>query len=143
MKISCCKILALFVTMTVTPQSVKNTFWRMRAHVKDFQASKAGNLTDVSLWVDYFKEQGALLSNLLQCNDFTHLLVYGPSGAGKKTRIMCLLHELDCFGVEKLRIEPQTITALSKRKIEISIIASNYYLKVHTNDAGNSNWVVI
>ncbi|KAL1763452.1 replication factor C subunit 3, partial [Sigmodon hispidus] len=75
----------------------------------------------MSLWVDkyrpsslarldYHKEQAAQLSNLVQCGDFPHLLVYGPSGAGKKTRIMCILRELYGVGVEKLRIEHQMIT---------------------------------
>jgi replication factor C subunit 3/5 len=37
-------------------------------------------------------------------------MVYGPSGAGKKTRIMCILRELYGSGVEKLKIEQHTFT---------------------------------
>ncbi|XP_062869982.1 replication factor C subunit 3 [Trichomycterus rosablanca] len=108
----------------------------------------------MSLWVDkyrptslakldYHKEQANQLRNLVQCGDFPHLLVYGPSGAGKKTRIMCLLRELYGSGVEKLRIEHQSITAPSKKKIEINTIASNYHLEVNPSDAGTSDRVVI
>ncbi|XP_028655139.1 replication factor C subunit 3 isoform X2 [Erpetoichthys calabaricus] len=56
---------------------------------------------------------------------------------------MCLLRELYGAGVEKLRIEHQTITAPSKKKIEISTIASNYHLEVNPSDAGNNDRVVI
>uniref|UniRef100_A0A8C5C9E8 Replication factor C (activator 1) 3 n=1 Tax=Gadus morhua TaxID=8049 RepID=A0A8C5C9E8_GADMO len=108
----------------------------------------------MSLWVDkyrpaslgkldYHKEQAVQLKNLVQCGDFPHLLVYGPSGAGKKTRIMCLLKELYGAGVDKLRIEHQTIVAPSKKKIEINTIASNYHLEVNPSDAGNQDRVVI
>ncbi|NXA16328.1 RFC3 factor, partial [Sapayoa aenigma] len=93
--------------------------------------------------LDFHREQAARLRNLVQCGDFPHLLVYGPSGAGKKTRIMCLLRELYGAGVEKLRIEHQSIMAPSKKKIEISTIASNYHLEVNPSDAGNNDRVVI
>ncbi|MEE6472477.1 hypothetical protein FKM82_009620 [Ascaphus truei] len=56
---------------------------------------------------------------------------------------MCLLRELYGAGVEKLRIEHQSITTPSKKKIEISTIASNYHLEVNPSDAGNSDRVVI
>uniref|UniRef100_A0A8C4VMR0 Replication factor C subunit 3 n=1 Tax=Gopherus evgoodei TaxID=1825980 RepID=A0A8C4VMR0_9SAUR len=84
--------------------------------------------------VDYHREQAAQLRNLVQCGDFPHLLVYGPSGAGKKTRIMCLLRELYGAGVEKLRIEHQNITCYNK---------INCYLNSLYSDAGNSDRVVI
>lgn len=54
--------------------------------------------------LDYHKELATHLKKLVHCGDFPHLLVYGPSGAGKKTRIMCILRELYGAGVEKLKI---------------------------------------
>ncbi|WAQ99213.1 RFC3-like protein [Mya arenaria] len=75
--------------------------------------------------------------------DFPHLLVYGPSGAGKKTRIMCILKELYGSGVEKLRIEQHHFTTPSKKKLEISTISSNYHIEVNPSDVGNNDRVVI
>ena len=67
----------------------------------------------------------------MQSGDFPHLLVYGPSGAGKKTRIMCLLRELYGAGIEKLRIEHQTFTTPSNKKLDVSTVASNYHIEVN------------
>jgi len=80
---------------------------------------------------------------LVEGGDFPHLLVYGPSGAGKKTRIMATLRELYGPGVEKLRIEQSTFTTPSKKKIEISTISSNYHIEVNPSDVGNNDRVVI
>lgn len=41
----------------------------------------------------------------VQQGDFPHLLVHGPPGAGKKTRIMAIIRELYGPGVERLRME--------------------------------------
>lgn len=68
------------------------------------------------LWVDKYRPQElrALdfhadvtkrLTNLAASDDLPHLLVYGPSGAGKKTRIMALLRELYGDGALKVRLE--------------------------------------
>ncbi|VDP31768.1 unnamed protein product [Heligmosomoides polygyrus] len=37
--------------------------------------------------------QACDLSELVKSDDFPHLLVYGPSGAGKRTRIRCILRQ--------------------------------------------------
>ncbi|KAL5011739.1 hypothetical protein ScPMuIL_010290 [Solemya velum] len=108
----------------------------------------------MSLWVDkhrpnllnkldYHKDQATHLKKLVHGGDFPHLLVYGPSGAGKKTRIMCLLRELYGSGVEKLRIEQHHFTTPSNKKLEISTISSNYHIEVNPSDVGNNDRVVI
>jgi replication factor C subunit 3/5 len=67
----------------------------------------------------------------VNAGDFPHLLVYGPSGAGKKTRIICVLRELYGAGVEKLKVEHQTFTTPSNKKIEVTSIASNYHIELN------------
>lgn len=93
--------------------------------------------------LDYHKEQALHLKKLVQSGDFPHLLVYGPSGAGKKTRIMCLLRELYGAGIEKLRIEHQTFTTPSNKKLDVSTVASNYHIEVNPSDVGIYDRVVI
>jgi len=108
----------------------------------------------MSLWIDkhrpsslskltYHLDQAHDLKCLVNSGDFAHLLVYGPSGAGKKTRITCLLRELYGAGVEKLKLEQQTFLTPSKKKIEISTIGSNYHIEVNPSDAGIHDRVVI
>ncbi|XP_075812694.1 replication factor C subunit 3-like [Microtus pennsylvanicus] len=89
-------------------------------------------------WLDYHEEHAAQLSNLVQCGDFPHPLVYGPSGAGKNTTIMCILRELYGVVVKKLRFE-LNLSQLHLKKIEISTVASNYHLEVNPRDASASD----
>jgi len=108
----------------------------------------------MSLWVDkhrpkrlskldYHQEQAEHLGKLVTGGDFPHLLVYGPPGAGKKTRVMCLLREMYGAGVERLRLEHQNFTTPSKKKVEITTIASNYHIEVNPSDCGIYDRVVI
>ncbi|XP_055383037.1 replication factor C subunit 3 [Condylostylus longicornis] len=108
----------------------------------------------MSLWVDkyrpkelmkldYHKEQAEQLRNLCHQGDFPHLMFYGPSGAGKKTRIMCLLRELYGPGVERLRSETMQFTTPSNRKIDIMTTSSNYHLEVNPSDVGIYDRVVV
>jgi len=108
----------------------------------------------MSLWIDkhrptelkqldYHKDQADHLSKLVDGGDFPHLLVYGPSGAGKKTRVMCLLNHLYGAGVDRLRLEHQSFFTPSKKKIDINTIASNYHIEVNPSDVGIYDRIVI
>ncbi|TAQ88072.1 hypothetical protein B7494_g3626 [Chlorociboria aeruginascens] len=55
--------------------------------------------------LSYHGDLSERLRSLAQSGDFPHLLVYGPSGAGKKTRIVATLKELYGSGVEKIKID--------------------------------------
>eukprot|EP00128_Syssomonas_multiformis_P017304 Colp12_sorted_trinity150504_noHs@35322 len=108
----------------------------------------------MSLWVDKYRpttldkldvhvELSKKLKKLVSNGDFPHVLIHGPSGAGKKTRIMCLLHELYGPGVEKLKIDQKTFTTPSQAKFELTTISSNYHIELNPSDAGFHDRVVI
>ena len=78
-----------------------------------------------------------------QSGDFPHLLVYGPSGAGKKTRIVATLRELYGPGVEKIKIDSRVFQTTTNRKLEFNIVASVYHLEITPSDVGTSDRVVV
>jgi replication factor C subunit 3/5 len=84
-----------------------------------------------------------LTSSQAQSGDFPHLLVYGPSGAGKKTRIVATLKELYGPGVEKIKIDSRVFQTTSNRKLEFNIVASVYHLEITPSDVGNYDRVVV
>ena len=85
--------------------------------------------------------------------NMSHLMFYGPSGAGKKTRVMALLREasLELFrflfcipkilfqiygaGVEKMRIEVRSFKFKSST-VELTFISSNYHVELNPSDVG-------
>lgn len=72
-----------------------------------------------------------------------HLLFYGPSGSGKKTRVMALLRGIYGPGAERLRLDKRTFTTPTKRTVEINMISSNYHIEISPGDAGlNDRYVV-
>ncbi|KAI7815613.1 replication factor C subunit 3 [Rhyzopertha dominica] len=93
--------------------------------------------------LDFHKEQAQHLLHLAQQSDLPHLLVYGPAGAGKKTRIMCLLKEIYGSGVERLRMENMVFTTPSNKKLEIMTISSNYHIEVNPSEAGIYDRIVV
>lgn len=108
----------------------------------------------MSLWVDKYRPKKFSqltyhlhitdsLKSLASTGDFPHLLVYGPSGAGKKTRIYATLNELFGAQVEKLKIDVKTFTNASNRKLEFNVLSSPYHLEITPSDMGNNDRVVI
>jgi replication factor C subunit 3/5 len=75
--------------------------------------------------------------------DLPHLLFYGPSGAGKKTRVMALLREIFGKGVEQVRLEHRDFKTPSNRAIELTTLASNYHIEMNPSDAGNADRYVV
>ncbi|KAG8937331.1 Replication factor C (RF-C) subunit [Tulasnella sp. 418] len=108
----------------------------------------------MTLWVDqyrprtldglhYHKELSERLRSLAASGDFPHLLFYGPSGAGKKTRITCTLRQLFGAGVEKLKIDQRVFMTPSKRKLDVNVVQSNFHIEITPSDVGIYDRVVI
>lgn len=91
----------------------------------------------------YHSDLSKRLSSLADHEDFPHMLMYGPSGAGKKTRIACLLRELYGPGTYKLKIDQRIFVTPSNRKIDVNIVSSNYHIELTPSDAGNYDRLVI
>ncbi|KND00379.1 replication factor C subunit 5 [Spizellomyces punctatus DAOM BR117] len=108
----------------------------------------------MSLWVDKHRPKSLdkldyhdgltqQLQRVAASGDFPHLLVYGPSGAGKKTRIVALLRELYGPGVEKLKVDLRQFVTPSNRKLEVSIVSSNYHIELTPSDVGSYDRVIV
>lgn len=107
------------------------------------------------LWVEKYRpktiqeldvnpEQRHMLKVMLKnskCH-IPHLLVYGPSGSGKKTRVNAILRSIYGSVVDKVKFEKQKVEINSK-KLEIDVTSSNYHLECTPADAGNQDRHVI
>lgn len=69
--------------------------------------------------------------------------MYGPSGAGKKTRIIATLKELFGPGVERIKIDARVFQTSSNRKLEFNVVTSIYHLEITPSDVGTYDRVVV
>ena len=108
----------------------------------------------MSLWVDSHRPSTLTkltlhesitnkLRALAKSEELPHLLFYGPSGAGKKTRVMALLKEVYGSGVERIKLEHRTFKTASNKVVEISTIGSNFHIECNPSDAGINDRFVI
>ena len=105
------------------------------------------------LWVDKYRPASlakldlhpninARLQSLVDSPDFPHLLFYGPSGGGKKTRIHALLRALYGSGIDKVRVQVKQIKLKSKQ-VELATLQSNYHIELTPSEVGNSDRQVV
>ena len=86
--------------------------------------------------LDFHHDLSAQLQRMVQgSGDFPHTLIYGPSGAGKKTRVMALLRELHGPSVERLRVEQRTFK-FNTSSVELTMVSSPHHIELNPSDAG-------
>ena len=105
------------------------------------------------LWVDKYRPSSLSkcelhsdvnhrLQRLVDSSDFPHLLFYGPSGGGKKTRIHAILREVFGAGAAKVRVQVKSIRVKSKH-VDIATLQSNYHIELSPAEAGNNDRHVV
>ena len=108
----------------------------------------------MALWVDkyrpgklselsFHKEQAGMLRRLVESGDFPHLLVSGPPGAGKKTRVSAVLRELFGPGVTRVRMEHKAFKTPSNKTLEIATVASTHHIEINPSDVGVQDRLVV
>lgn len=100
-----------------------------------YQPKKMSELT-------FHKDKNALLSSLAQNSEFPHLIIYGPEGAGKKTRMHCFLSEVYGEGIYKMNTFQKEYKNKSKN-IPYYVTSSNYHLEFCPADSGINDKFII
>ena len=87
--------------------------------------------------LDYHKPLAANMKRMVASGDFPHMLFYGPSGAGKKTRVMALLRQLHGPSVEKLKVEARTFKfGSTSTTTDLTMVTSSHHIELNPSDAG-------
>lgn len=86
--------------------------------------------------LDYAPNITKRLQALSADKNIPHLLFYGPSGSGKKTRINALLREMFGPTADRLRLDKRTFMTPTRRTVEINMICSNVHIELSPGDAG-------
>mmetsp|Transcript_2405 Transcript_2405/g.8578 ORF Transcript_2405/g.8578 Transcript_2405/m.8578 type:complete len:359 (+) Transcript_2405:37-1113(+) len=111
---------------------------------------------DSALWVDRYRPRGLekleihtrvndRLKKMVASGDLPHLMFYGPSGAGKKTRVIAVLRELYGPAVEKVKVEQRTFkfTTPSRATVEMSLLSSMHHVELTPADAGTKDVLIV
>lgn len=92
--------------------------------------------------LDLHPQVNRQLRQLVQAGDFPHLMLFGPSGAGKRTRVYAVLRKLFGNGVEKTRVAFKSFR-VKTRNIDITTRSSNYHIELTPSDCGIHDRLVV
>lgn len=107
------------------------------------------------LWVDkhrprcfdqltFHDELTERLRGLCSEGDLPHLLLYGPPGGGKRTRVACILRELFGATAEKRKVSHKVFKVGDNRKeLEVTTVASSHHVEVNPSESGMSDRLVV
>lgn len=93
--------------------------------------------------VELYPELNEVLGRLAKAQDLPHLLFYGPSGSGKKTRAMAVLHEIYGPSVYSVRLEHKSVQVSDSKVVDIATLSSPHHIDINPSDAGNYDRVIV
>ncbi|PWV07345.1 putative replication factor C, subunit 3 [Trypanosoma cruzi] len=93
--------------------------------------------------VELYPELTEVLKRLAESQDLPHLLLYGPSGTGKKTRAMAVLHHVYGPSVYSLRLEHRSVQVTDSKVVDIATLSSPHHIDINPSDAGNYDRVIV
>ena len=91
-------------------------------------------------------ESVSILQKLAKSDDFPHILLYGPSGAGKRSLIKCVLKEL--YETPKVHLVKSELKELKcgangTTVVEVVIFSSNYHIEVTPSEADSHDRFIV
>lgn len=93
--------------------------------------------------VELYPETTRTLRHLAASKDIPHLLFYGPSGSGRKTRVMSLLQEVYGPSVYSLRLEHKSVQVTDSKVVDMAMLSSANHIDLNPSDAGNYDRVIV
>lgn len=92
--------------------------------------------------LDCHNQANKLFRSIAMNDNIPHLLIFGPDGAGKHTRIMCLIREI--FKANSLTLLPSTASYTTPSKEEeINILTSKFHVELNPSDVGTQDVYVV
>eukprot|EP00871_Galdieria_phlegrea_P000773 jgi/Galph1/1697/GphlegSOOS_G369.1 len=107
------------------------------------------------LWIDKYRPKtldsldvhpslNENLTSLSADGNLPHLLFYGPSGAGKRTRIHAILRKVYGSSIEKRKVEHRLMKVGDPPKeVELTTVSSTHHIEICPADVGYSDRLII